>query len=204
MRRLRTLPFLLLAMALPLAPLAAEAGAPGHRIDPNPAFPLPMPEEAGPQEVASPALIDNSRFWNGHRVAFTGEAIGERMRRGDQAWIHLNDDAYMWRNIEEGEPLGGYNTGQAVWLPFSLASRITYFGDYMHEGDVVRVSGTFNAACREHGGDMDIHANALEVVRAGHQVVHVFNRTRAVAATLLLAAAGCLWLVKRRAEKRRI
>jgi hypothetical protein len=66
------------------------------------------------------------------------------------------------------------------------------------------VAGTFNAACREHGGDMDIHADDLVVVRTGHPVTHVFNRSRAVAAALLLALAGLLWLIKRRAEKRRI
>ncbi len=32
--------------------------------------------------------------WDGRIVGFTGEAIGEAMRRGTMAWIHLNDDAY--------------------------------------------------------------------------------------------------------------
>jgi len=61
----------------------------------------------------------------------------------------VNDDAYMWKNIEEGAVLGGYNSGHAVWISSDLAGRITHFGDFAHEGDVVEVTGVFNAACRE-------------------------------------------------------
>ena len=46
-------------------------------------------------------------------VSFTGEAIGEAMRRGTGAWIHLNDDAY---GLEETGKLSGTNSGIGVWV----------------------------------------------------------------------------------------
>jgi hypothetical protein len=169
----------------------------------NPAHALPG-GETGPQVVGSSALVENPLPWDGKTILFTGEAIGEAQVRGRMAWIHLNDDAYMWRNLEEGASLGGYNTGQAVWASATEAGRISFFGDYKHEGDVVTAQGRFNAACREHGGDMDIHATGLTVVTAGHRVHHVVNWRRGGIAAGLLFASLLLWLARRRAMLRRI
>jgi hypothetical protein len=178
-------------------------GAPGHAIGPNPAYDLPV-DGAAPRQVSSGALVENARWWDGRAVLFTGEAIGEGMPRGAMAWIHLNDDAYMWKNIEEGADLGGYNSGQAVWLAAADMRRIRHFGDYLHEGDVVRVAGTFNAACRQHGGDMDIHAITLDVVQPGHPVAHVLHRARLALGLALVSLAVLLWLVRRARDRRRI
>ncbi|MEA5074978.1 MAG: hypothetical protein VB139_01345 [Coriobacteriia bacterium] len=141
--------------------------------------------------VASPAEFD------GEAVAFTGEVIGESMERGDMAWLHLNDDAYRDRNVEEGAPLGGYNSGMAVWIPAEAASTVVTFGDHAHEGDVVRISGTFNAACPEHGGDMDIHASSLEVVTPGHRVDDPVDPGKVVWAIVLSMAALVAFLADR-------
>lgn len=120
----------------------------------------------------SAQLVEEPARFDGTVIEFTGEVVGEVMRRGDGAWIHLNDDAYMERNVEEGAELGGYNSGQAVWVDEGdLADQITFVGDYSHEGDIVRVTGVFNAACAEHGGDMDIHATELVIVTPGHEVI---------------------------------
>ena len=164
--------------------------APKIALNPNFAFPgKDTPEGV---EVNSASLVDNANAWNGHVITFTGETIGEAMVRGKIAWIHLNDDAYMWKNIEEGAKLDGYNSGHAVWVPANLAMKIRFFGDFKHEGDVVRIVGTFNAACPQHGGDMDIHASTLEIVRPGHPVHHVFNTSRAIFAGFLLAVGFAL------------
>jgi hypothetical protein len=167
-----------------------QATAPKIALNPNFAFPgKDTPEGV---EVNSASLVDNANAWNGHVITFKGEAIGEAMVRGKIGWIHLNDDAYMWKNIEEGAKLDGYNSGHAVWVPANLALKIRFFGDFKHEGDVVRIVGTFNAACPQHGGDMDIHASTLEIVRAGHPVHHVLNTSRAILAGFLLAVAVAL------------
>ena len=43
------------------------------------------------------------------------------MVRGDFAWLHLNDDGYYLKNVEEGAGLSGYNTGMPIYLPTPLA-----------------------------------------------------------------------------------
>lgn len=188
----------------------AFAQAPPHDLKDNPDYPVPTAQTLPGADVSSTALIENANAWNGREVSFTGEAVGELMARGDMAWIHMNDDAYMYRNLEEypvaeqRTHLGGYNTGQSVWMPATLARTMTYFGDYKHEGDVVKVRGTFNAACREHGGDMDIHATSLQVLIVGHTVGHVLNRTRLASGTFLLAVAGLLFYARILARRRRI
>ena len=72
------------------------------KIPLNPDFAFPGKDTPHGVEVNSASLVENASAWNGHVVTFKGEAIGEAMVRGKMAWIHLNDDAYMWKNIEEG------------------------------------------------------------------------------------------------------
>ena len=171
----------------------AMGEAPRQQIPLNPDFAVPTRETPKGKEVNSASLVENANAWDGHIIAFTGEAIGEAMARGKMAWIHLNDDAYMWKNIEEGAQLGGYNSGHAVWIPADLAIKIRFFGDFKHEGDVVKIAGRFHAACPQHGGDMDIHASTLEIVRVGHPVHHVINSPRAITAGVLLILALILY-----------
>jgi hypothetical protein len=154
--------------------------------------------------VASAQLIQDAADWDGRVVTFSGEAIGEPLVRGAQAWLHLNDDAYQTRSTSEaGRQLRGYNSGQAVWVPAGLARRVRTFGGYRREGDSVQVLGTFHAACREHGGDMDIHATSLGIVREGYLVTHPPPARRLGLGLALLAIAGALELVRRRAGQRR-
>ena len=145
-----------------------------------------------------PGDVSKGLFWNGKSVTFHGEAIGEVMVRGEYAWIHLNDDAYMVRNVEEGAKLGGYNSGMAVWVPASLTKGIDTYGDYQHEGSIVEVAGVFNGACKEHGGDMDIHATSLKVLRAGHAVTDPVPAWKAALALVLAALAALLFALERR------
>jgi hypothetical protein len=152
--------------------------------------------------VASAQLIEDAAVWDGRVVTFSGEAVGEPMVRGDHAWLHINDDAYQTRApLEAGCRLSGYNRGQAVWVPTALARRVKPFGGYRREGDSVRVLGTFNAACREHGGDMDVHATSLELLREGHAVTHPLHARRLGFGLALLALAGILALVRQRAGR---
>jgi hypothetical protein len=176
-----------------LAMAAAPAFASDAAIPPN----KPNSTELiGKMNV--PGDVTKGLFWNGKTVTFHGEAIGEVMVRGDYAWIHLNDDAYMVKNVEEGAKLGGYNSGMAVWIPAGLTKAIDTYGDYQHEGSIVEVSGIFNAACREHGGDSDIHATSLVLLRAGHVVVDPVPPWKAILAVLLATIAGLLFWIERK------
>lgn len=148
--------------------------------------------EPSPNDPSSAGLVERPAEYDGEAVRFTGEAVGEVMVRGDHAWLHLNDDAYYLKNVEEGAALGGYNSGMAVWVPAPETEAIGFYGDYRHEGDVVTVQGTFNAACAEHGGDMDIHAVSLTVEKPGREVedpVSVAKLLWALGLSLLALAA---------------
>jgi hypothetical protein len=195
-----------MAMVLLLSLLlgTAQSQPPGHRIGVNPAYPVPAGDTPAGIEVNSATLVENANLWNGRIVAFKGEAIGESMVRGKMAWLHLNDDAYMEKNIEEGAVLGGYNSGHAVWVSTELARKIRFFGDFKHDGDIVKVTGVFNAVCREHGGDMDIHALSLEIIRPGYPVPHAVNLQRGMIAALLFVAAALLYGMRQIAVRRRI
>lgn len=151
-----------------------------------------------PNEIGSARLVEHMKEYDGLTVTFTGEAVGEAMVRGDHAWIHLNDDAYYEKNIEEGAPLGGQNSGMPVWVSADLAGKIQIFGDYKHQGDIARVTGVFHDACAEHGGDTDIHAESLEVVRPGRRVVDEPKPVKLAWAAALSLLAGALFAIERK------
>ncbi|MHB1135281.1 MAG: hypothetical protein ACYCXR_03655 [Coriobacteriia bacterium] len=131
-----------------------------------------LPSAAEAADVSSTALIEEPAVWDGRVVTFTGEAVGEAMARGDEVWLHLNDDAYTDGSIATGAEPQGYNSGLPVVVAAQDAEIVTVFGDYRHQGDIVQISGIFNAACPEHGGDMDVHADKISVVRAGATLIH--------------------------------
>jgi hypothetical protein len=185
--RIRTLPVVLTALLL-LALLVVPAVA----------AEVPIPKN----DPSSTQLVEKNKQYNGTTVTFTGEAIGEVMVRGDYAWIHLNDDSYEERNVEEGAKLGGYNSGMAVWVPSALAKQIDTYGDYKHEGSIVQITGTFNAACKEHGGDMDIHATTVTMIRPGHLVDDPVPAWKAALAAALAALAASLFWLERRTRSR--
>jgi hypothetical protein len=196
MGRLRTRA---LVRGLLLAVVAASAFAAAPAFAQDAAIPPNKPDSTELiNKMNVPGDIAKGLFWNGRRVTFHGEAIGEVMVRGDHAWIHLNDDAYMIKNVEEGAKLGGYNSGMAVWLPAPLTKRIDTYGDYQHEGSIVEVEGVFNGACKEHGGDMDIHATSLRLLVSGHPVDDPVPPWKAALAVALVAVAGLLFWLERR------
>ena len=130
----------------------------------------PARAEGGAVEVNSAELLEKWDQYDGREVIFRGEAVGDVMRRGGMAWITVNDDHYSREaRLEAGELRGG-NSGIAVWLPEEEAAKIGVLGRYGSKGDLVEVRGVFNADCREHGGDLDIHAVSLEVLEPGRRL----------------------------------
>lgn len=148
------------------------------------------PAEATAADVSSTTLIEKSAAYDGRTVTFTGEAVGEAMVRGDEVWLHLNDDDYADGSIATGAAPQGYNSGIAVVADTEDARVVTVFGDYRHQGDTVRISGVFNAACPEHGGDMDVHADEISVVRAGTTLSHAPETSSFVLLAIAFVAAA--------------
>jgi hypothetical protein len=122
------------------------------------------------EEVSTADLLNEWEKYDGQEVIFKGEAVGDVMRRGDYAWITVNDDFYSRAaRLEAGELRGG-NSGMGVWLPVEEADKIQELGRYGTVGDFIEVRGVFNANCLEHGGDFDIHATTLKIIDPGRDL----------------------------------
>lgn len=148
--------------------------------------------------AGSAELVEHPAAWDGRVIEFTGEAVRESMVRGERAWIHVNDDAYATMESGPRTTLAGYNSGMGVWIDASAIEEIGVFGGYRHRGDLVRVEGVFNAACAQHGGDMDIHARRLGIVTRGEAIPYVVGGWKVPTALALALIAVLLWVAERR------
>lgn len=101
-------------------------------------------------------LIDRGGEYNSKVVNIQGEAIGELLERGEYSFVNINDGT----------------SAMGIYLKTTDGDMIKYYGDYHNIGDSVRVTGVFNRACKEHGGDMDIHCDSIEVVSDGYERTH--------------------------------
>jgi hypothetical protein len=131
------------------------------------------------QPVSSKELINNAKNYDGKIVLYQGEAIGEIMKRGEFAWININD----------GESAIG------VWAPLGLIKDVSLLGSYKQKGDLVEVSGLFNRSCPEHGGDMDIHAREIIKVSKGRHIPERINFGKARFALTLIFILGLVWIL---------
>lgn len=137
------------------------------------------------QALSSTELINNAKQYDGKSVVYEGEVIGDIMKRGDFAWMNINDG----RNA-----IG-------IWVNASLVKDISYTGSYKSVGDRVEVTGVFNRACPEHGGDLDIHSQAIRKTAPGRQVQERLNPGKRNLVIVLLGILCLIWilsLLKRR------
>jgi hypothetical protein len=143
------------------------------------------------QVYACPAAFD------GLRVTFVGEVIGEVLPRRDGAWVQVNDDDYA---LEVG-PIGahvdqrGFNTGMSVWLPDGLHERIEGVGRHERRGDVVLLEGVLLRADPADGGGTTLRADRMEVLAPTVEVPEPLHPIQALVAAVLsvLALVGLLW-----------
>ncbi len=139
--------------------------------------------------VTSQALIKNATQLNGEAVVFMGEVIGDLMRRGDFAWINIQDD---------------YGT-VGVWAPLELTKEISYFGDYNHKGDIVAVEGTFFRADPELTGEFCIRAKNIRIVFPGFFIFHQVSSVKikiVILLSVLMILLGGLRLLIFKVEKK--
>lgn len=96
-------------------------------------------------------LIENGKSFDKKEVVLKGEAIGESLQRDDYTWININDTT----------------NAIGIYMTTNDANKVNVYGGYGKEGDTVQVTGIFNRACKEHGGDMDIHSSKVEITKVG-------------------------------------
>jgi hypothetical protein len=158
----------------------------------------------GGGRVSSTQIYACPSAFDGLRITFAGEVIGEVIPRRGGAWVQVNDDDYAF----EVGPIGphleqrGFNTGMSVWLPDGLHERIEGVGRHGRRGDVVLLEGPLLRADPADGGGTTLRADRLEVLAPTVEVTEPLHRLQAIVAALMavLAAAGLLW--SRRARQR--
>lgn len=134
-------------------------------------------------DIGSNDLIEKAKEYDNKKISYSGEVIGDIMKRGDYAWINVSDG----------------NNAIGVWLPSTETSMITRVGSYSVKGDTVRVIGTFHRACSRHGGDMDIHADNIEVLQPGSiGNVQISGQKAFIAIGLACVAAILMAIVSRK------
>jgi hypothetical protein len=128
--------------------------------------------------VSSTDLINNAKEFDAKTIVYEGEAIGDIMIRGEHAWVNLND---------------GQNA-IGVWLDRAKAAEIVSRGNYKSKGDWLEITGIFNRACLEHGGDLDIHAQAMRRIKSGYPVTETINWKKINLAVFLFFILLTLWI----------
>lgn len=137
------------------------------------------------EQVTSDELIRNAGVYDAATIVYEGQAIGDIMERG----------AYAWVNVFDGDAAIG------VWLTGRQASRISLLGRYGVQGDRLRVTGVFHRACREHGGDLDIHALDLAVVAPGKVIPRQAEPSKLLLAQILFFCLTLTWIYLRLKNK---
>jgi hypothetical protein len=124
-------------------------------------------------------LVENAEILDGQTVTVSGEAIGEAMERGDHAWVNINDGS----------------NAMGIWMPLDNAQSLKIFGDYKHIGDQLQITGVFNQACAQHGGDVDIHSNSITIMAAGYATAESVPAPKIIIGLVLVCLAFVLGLI---------
>lgn len=132
------------------------------------------------QPLTSQELIERAKEYDGKTISYLGEAIGDVMYRGDFAWVNVNDGS----------------NAIGIWVKKDLAERITLTGSYKFIGDTILVEGRFNRSCLEHGGDLDIHADSLTIIKNGSKVEEKINVYKIIAGLAFMAIVLFLGLLR--------
>lgn len=145
---------------------------------------LPSSAKAAAQAVTSTELIEDALAFNEKAVTYRGEVIGDILYRGDSAWVNVSDGV---------NAIGCY-------IPASEAEKIDSIGRYRIVGDTVELTGIFHRDCPEHGGDLDIHADTIIVLKKGHEVEDKPSAGLMIAAGALVPCviAGAMLEIRKR------
>lgn len=152
------------------------------------------------QPVKASDLIECPQLYDGQKVVYEGEVVRAVLRRGDRAWVQVNDDAYALDigPLPEHRTAVGGNSGIPVSIPAGSADQLRHVGGHEEQGDVIRVSGTFHRADPADAGGPAIQATTVTIQRPGHRFDPEPSRPRAAVAALLallvaLLAAREIW-----------
>ncbi|MFC1704201.1 DNA-binding protein [Candidatus Omnitrophota bacterium] len=131
------------------------------------------------RNATSKELIEYGEAFNNQQIVFTGEVVGDIMKRGDFSWVNISDG----------------NAAIGIWMPREFVDEIVYIGSYKATGDTVKITGEFHRACKQHGGDVDIHAKTIEVVNEGERRQEEASPAKQKLSGILLGVLLCLGIL---------
>lgn len=141
---------------------------------------------AVPVETDGPEIISMTSGLDGATIAFDGEVVSEALAGGD---------GHVWVNVLSG------GTAIGVWMPTEMTGELEVRGDWGHTGDMVRVVGTLNEGCDQHGGDLDVHAASVELVKRGIERDNPYDLWKLGVGAAGLVLAGIGYRRMRRSEE---
>ena len=130
-------------------------------------------------------LIEKEDMLDGQEVTVQGEAIGERMDRGNYTWININDGS----------------NAIGVWMSKSEADKVHYYGDFNSVGDTIALTGIFHKACKEHGGDTDLHVASIQIIREGQIIKEHVAYSKIIVAIAALLTTFIIFILFLKAQK---
>lgn len=168
----------------------------GSDLDALPASHRELPAD---RRVSSAQVLGCPVAFDGRRVTFVGELVGDLLTRDGGAWVLVNDDDYA---LEVG-PLPahrdrrGTNGGLSVWVPDRLQGRITGLGGPGQRGDLVAIEGLVRRADPADGGGVTLRADRLEVLSPAAPVEEPLNVAQVWLSAAALALGVGVWSGRR-------
>jgi hypothetical protein len=134
-------------------------------------------------------FLTQSAKYDGQKVTFIAEVIGEILSADQGYWINVSADGYS---------LGVFSADRALF------ETLTIFGAYKITGDTVSLNGTFFSRCPQHGISC-IHGESLKVLSPG--IAHNETVSETKKRTVYILGMICLivliiYLIKGRSGKR--
>lgn len=130
---------------------------------------------------SSTEIITQASQLDNTTVTYTGEVIGEIMRRGEYCWVNTSD---------------GKNA-LGVWVPVDMAKEIMHTGSFKSIGDMIEITGVVHRSCPQHGGDLDIHAEKIRKVDEGRLRQEKLNTAKLKHLFIVMGILGAIWILRR-------
>lgn len=194
---------LVLAAGAVLIPFLLTPATPIEEVVRGPEIDCERVEDLeSPVAVESGLVLSCPDAFDGVSVTVTGEAIGDLFNGpAGRRWVQVNDDVYSRIGpLDSHHQRLGTNSGVAVLLP--RGTQPEWLGGPGVQGDLVVVTGEFQAASAADQGGPAIIANAYAVQRGGGPAQEESARRLFVATPIMLGITllllGAVWLQRRR------
>jgi hypothetical protein len=137
------------------------------------------------QDLTIEEIIKRQDELDQKEISISGEIIGEALCRKGGCWFNIND--------------GNFAIG--VWVPEEIRFKPKYIGSYKYRGDKILVDGIFNRRCKQHLGELDIHAKKITLLKEGEVIEERIDKGK-IFLSILIWVGVCLILILMRLSRK--